>query len=137
MGIGSIDSAQMALLGISRMNVAGVSSRSERWCRESSDRTNGRPVLARTTSCVELKREAAEVMIGQSVTQYAENRVLRCLVPDLGDGAGPVRPPGPTRLITVERRGPVGRADAPQPSTAISATLHSDLQEHANGITRH
>ena len=67
MGIGSIDSAQMALLGISRMNVAGVSSRSERWCRESSDRTNGRPVQARTTSCVELKREAAEVMIGREI----------------------------------------------------------------------
>jgi hypothetical protein len=67
MRIPSIDSDRIALLGASRMTIAGTSSRPERWCRESSSRTNGRPVQQRTTTHVGLKREAAEVMIGREV----------------------------------------------------------------------
>jgi hypothetical protein len=66
MRIASIDNARVTLLGGSRMNVA-ASSRSERWCRESSNRTNGCPVQPRTTTHVELRREPAEVMIGREV----------------------------------------------------------------------
>ena len=67
MRIPSIDSARMTLLGASRMNIAATSSRSERWCRESSNRTNGRPVQPRPTSHFERRRRAAEVMIGREV----------------------------------------------------------------------
>jgi hypothetical protein len=67
MRIANIDSARMALLGASRMNVARASSRSERLCCESAARTNGRGLRPRTTTHVELKREAAEVMIGREI----------------------------------------------------------------------
>jgi hypothetical protein len=67
MRIPSIDSDRIALLGASRMTIAEASSRPERWCRESSNRTNGRPVQQRTTTHVGLKREATEVMIGREV----------------------------------------------------------------------
>jgi hypothetical protein len=67
MRIASIDSARIASLGASRMNVVGASSRSARWCRESSNRTNGRPVQPRTTTHVEGQTEAAEVMIRREI----------------------------------------------------------------------
>jgi len=63
----SIDSAPIASLGASRMNVAGASSRSKRWCGEGSDRTNGRPVQTRTTTRGKVRREAAEVMISREI----------------------------------------------------------------------
>ena len=63
----SIDTAQVTLLVARRINSAGASSRSRRWCRESSNYTNVRPVKPRSATCVELRREAAEVMIGRVI----------------------------------------------------------------------
>jgi hypothetical protein len=63
----SMDAAQVALLAARRTNGAGASSRSRRWYRESSNRTNGRPVEPRSAPRVELKREPAEVMIGRGI----------------------------------------------------------------------
>ena len=63
----SMDTAQVALLAASRINGAGASSRSRRWCRESSNRTNGRPVEPRSATRVELKMEPAEIMIGRGI----------------------------------------------------------------------
>jgi hypothetical protein len=63
----SMDTAQVALLAAWRINGAGASSRSRRWWCDSSNRTNGRPIEPRSAPRVELKREAAEVMIGRAV----------------------------------------------------------------------
>jgi hypothetical protein len=63
----SMDTAQVALLVARQISVAEASSRSRRWCRESVNRTNGRKVEPRSATCVELKREAIEVMIGRVI----------------------------------------------------------------------
>lgn len=76
MRIASIDSARIALPGASLMNVAGAFSRSERLCRESSNRTNGRPNQPRATTRIELQRETTEVMIGREI--YRANTAFWC-----------------------------------------------------------
>src|SRR5262245_40840748 len=63
----SIDTTQVTLRVARRINGAGASSRLRRWCRESSNHANVRSVKPRSATCVELKREAAEVMIGRVI----------------------------------------------------------------------
>jgi Tfp pilus assembly major pilin PilA len=63
----SMDIAQVALLVARQIKGAGASSWSRRWCHESSNHRNGRPVEPRSATGVELKREAAEVMIGRVI----------------------------------------------------------------------
>jgi hypothetical protein len=64
MGIGNIDSAQVAFLGASRKGVAKASSRSERWCREARTVRTGVRSSRAPQSVSNNRREAAELMIG-------------------------------------------------------------------------
>ena len=67
MGIGNIDSAQVAFLGASRKGVAKDSSRSERWCREARTVRTGVRSSRAPQSVLNNKREAAELMIGREI----------------------------------------------------------------------
>jgi hypothetical protein len=67
MGIGNIDSAQVAFLGASRKGVAKASSRSERWCREARTVRTGVRSSRAPQSVLNNKREAAELMIGREI----------------------------------------------------------------------
>jgi hypothetical protein len=67
MGIGNIDSAQVAFLGASRKGAAKASSRSERWCREARTVRTGVQSSRAPQSVLNNKREAAELMIGREI----------------------------------------------------------------------
>jgi hypothetical protein len=67
MGIGNIDSAQVAFLGASRKGVAKASSRSQRWCREARTVRTGVRSSRAPQSVLNNKREAAELMIGREI----------------------------------------------------------------------
>src|SRR4051794_31566730 len=64
MGIGNIDSAQVAFLGASRKGVAKASSRSQRWCREARTVRTGVRSSRAPQSVLKKKGEAAELMMG-------------------------------------------------------------------------